>query len=181
MGILEHTSNPQNCIKSTNKIPEYAREYKNEYLYIRGINKEFRYILNNLDDLNSGLFESKRVNRIMTIIKRYLRGVEKGKLRDISGLVFNEYEVDNIIKIKENFSMFKLRYDFCIEGDDGFDPYPGFKEFYDICESFYNDIKFISDSDSDSESDREELDLSYTDSDLEDFTNIVKSLVSNSD
>ena len=23
-----------------NKIPEYAREYKNEYLFIRGINKE---------------------------------------------------------------------------------------------------------------------------------------------
>ena len=179
-------------------IPEYAREYKNEYLYIRGINKEFRYILINLDDLNSGLFESNKVNRIKKIIKRYLRGVEIGKLRDISGLVFNEYEVDNIIKIKENFSKFKLRYDFCIEGDDGFDPspgfkefydifciegddgfdpYPGFKEFYDICESFYNDIKFISDSDSD----REELDLSYTDSDLEDFTSIVKSLVSKSE
>ena len=160
-------------------IPEYARNYKKEYLYIRGINKEFRYILDKLDDLNSGLFESKRVSRIMQIIKRYLRGVERGKLRDISGLVFNEYEVDNIIEIKENFSMFKLRYDFCIEGDDGFDPYPGFKEFYDICESFYNDIKFISESES--EGDIEELDLSYTDSDLEDFTYILKSLVSNSD
>ena len=166
-------------------IPEYARDYKKEYLYIRGINKEFKYILDKLDDLNDGLFESKRVSRIKKNIKRYLRGVERGKLGGISEIVFNEQEVNNIIKIKENFSKFKLRYDFCIEGDDGFDPYPGFKEFYDICESFYNDIKFISDSDSDSdsesESDREELDLSYTDSDLEDFTSIVKSLVSNSD
>ena len=41
MGILGTSSNYQNCIKSTNKIPEYAREYKREYQFIIGINKEF--------------------------------------------------------------------------------------------------------------------------------------------
>ena len=40
MGIVGQTSNYQNCIKKTNKIPEYARDFKNEYLFIRGINKE---------------------------------------------------------------------------------------------------------------------------------------------
>ena len=40
MGILAQTSNFQNCIKKTNKIPEYAMDFKNEYLFIRGINKE---------------------------------------------------------------------------------------------------------------------------------------------
>ena len=39
-------------------IPEYAKDYKKEYLFIIGINKEFKYILDKLDDLNSGLFES---------------------------------------------------------------------------------------------------------------------------
>ena len=148
--------NHQNCVKSTNnKIPPYAQNYKKEYLFIRGINKEFKYILDKLDDLNNGLFQSKRVSRIMQLIKRYLRARERGKLGGISEIEFNKYEVDNIIEIKENFSMFKLKYDFCIEGDDGYDPYPGFKEFYDICESFYNDLKFISDSDSDSDSDND--------------------------
>ena len=37
MGILAQTSNYQKCIKKTNIIPDYAREYKNEYLFIRGI------------------------------------------------------------------------------------------------------------------------------------------------
>ena len=31
---------------SINKIPEYAREYKREYHFIRGINKEFKYFIN---------------------------------------------------------------------------------------------------------------------------------------
>ena len=38
MGILEQTSNFQNCIKKTNKIPEYAKDFKNEFLFLRGIN-----------------------------------------------------------------------------------------------------------------------------------------------
>ena len=35
MGILAKTSNYQNCIKRTNIIPDYARDYKNEYLFVR--------------------------------------------------------------------------------------------------------------------------------------------------
>ena len=37
MGILGQTSNYQNFIKNNNIIPDYASEYKNEYLFIIGI------------------------------------------------------------------------------------------------------------------------------------------------
>ena len=70
MGILGTPSNYQNCIKSTNKIPEYAREYKKEYLFIIGINKEFKYFIDKLDKLNDGLFESPIANRIKYNMKR---------------------------------------------------------------------------------------------------------------
>ena len=40
-------------IKS-NKIPEYAREYKREYQFIKGLNNEFKYFIKKLDDLNKG-------------------------------------------------------------------------------------------------------------------------------
>ena len=90
MGILDTSSNYQNCIKSTNnKIPEYAREYKREYQFIRGINKEFKYFINKLDNLNNGLFESNISNRIKYFMKRFLRAQEKGKLKDIS-----EFEIE---------------------------------------------------------------------------------------
>ena len=39
MGILKHTSNYQNFIKNNNIIPDYASDFKNEYLFIRGIDK----------------------------------------------------------------------------------------------------------------------------------------------
>ena len=40
MGIAEHFSSTKNSISGANKIPEYARDFKKEYLFIRGINKE---------------------------------------------------------------------------------------------------------------------------------------------
>ena len=43
MGVLAHTSNiSENTLKqgkSKSKIPDYARDYRNEYLFIRGINE----------------------------------------------------------------------------------------------------------------------------------------------
>ena len=70
MVIVNHFSDFKNFIKSNNKIPEYARDYKKEYLYIRGLNKDFEYFINKLDKLNEGLFESNIADRIKSIMKK---------------------------------------------------------------------------------------------------------------
>ena len=65
MGILEQ----KNCVRSINsKIPEYARDFKNEYLFIRGINKEIKYFVDNINEATRGLFENHRVDRIKKFI-----------------------------------------------------------------------------------------------------------------
>ena len=180
---------------SINKIPEYAREYKREYQCIRGINKEFKYFVDNIDNATTGLFESHRVDRIKYFIKRFLRAQEKGKLQDISEFEIDEDDVDNLIEIEKNFYNINQYIIFCkecYENDKPFiDPYPGFKKIYDDFKIFfsklnikYKEVNYISDSDrdrdSDSDSDSESLDFSYTDSDMEDFGKIVYNLVKNS-
>ena len=164
------------------KIPHYARDYKKEYLFIRGINKEFEYFKNKLDKLNDGLFESNISNRIKYNMKRFLRGQEKGKLKDISNLMLPKYDVDNLIFINEQFRTYKIRWDFFNasddsddsddeddgsddvdvdvgiddsddeDEDDGKNVYPGFKEIYDILKLFFSKIKYEG-CDSDSDSD----------------------------
>ena len=130
------------------KIPPYASNFKKEYLYIRGLNKEIKYFLNKLDDLNNGLFETKSSNIIKYIMKRFIRAQENGKLNnDISNLMFQRDVIQNFIYVNENFDLYKLRYDaFCDDSDDNdYDsdddgngeylvdgkPYPGFIEIYD--------------------------------------------------
>ena len=156
------------------KIPFYALEYKREYLFIRGLNKEFKYLINKLDNLNKGLFESNLSIRIKYNMKRFLRGQEKGKIKDISNLILQRDDVDNLIFINEKFGYYKLRYDALCDDSDDNDyysdddsdddgngeylvdgkPYPGFKEIYDIFKLFFNQIKYEV-CDSDDESDNE--------------------------
>ena len=169
-----------------NKIPHYAREYKKEYLFIRGINKEFEYFINKLDRLNHGLFESNIADRIKYNMKRFVRAQEKGKFNNISGLMLPNDITYNLNFINKNFELYKLRYDaFCdddfVYGNDSDDdsdddsigeylvdgkPYPGFIEFYDIFKNIYNQIKNEdSDSYDDSYYDIEDFNIVLPDSD----------------
>ena len=151
---------------SINNITKYTNNnYKREFLFIRGINKELKYLINKLDNLNDGLFESNTVNRIKFIMKRFLRGQEKGKLKNINGL-FDYNLFSNFIFINKQFEFYKLRWDaFCdsddsdeyvsdddsdvsyVSDDDSSDdesnvkPYPGFIEFYDILKKIFIQIK----------------------------------------
>ena len=178
MGPLNHLSNSQNCIKSTNKIPPYAREYKKEYLFIIGLDKEFKYLADHINEAPTGLFESRKVDRIKYLIKRFLKAQEKGKLKDISDFEFDNNVVDNIIKIKKNFSNFEDYVNYCLNSYDEYDkpficPYPGFYNIYYDFELFFSKLKikykkfnYYSDSDSDSDSDINVIyDFSDSDSD----------------
>ena len=192
MVSVAHLSDFKDFIKSNNKIPPYARDYKKEYLFIRGLNKEFEYFKNKLDKLNDGLFESNISNKIKYNMKRFLRGQEKGKLKDISNLMLPRYDVDNLIFINDQFLMYKIRWDFFNSSDDsdgsddvdvdvgiddsddededdGKNVYPGFKEIYDIFELFFSKIKYEG-CDSDSDSDIEDFDIILPDSDDDSYS-----------
>ena len=161
MVILNHFSNSQNFIKSTNKIPEYARDLKKEYLFIIGLDKEFKYFVDHINEAPTGLFVNHRVDRIKYFIKRFLKGQERGKLKDISNFEINNIDVNNLIKIKKNFLKFNQYINFCkycYDDDDApfINPYPGFKNIFGDFELFFSKLKikykefsYVSDSDSD--------------------------------
>ena len=96
-----------------NKIPEYAMEFKNEYLFIRGINKEFKYFVDNINEATRGLFENHRVDKIKKFIKKFLLAQKLGYLNDVSNFEIESSDVDNLIKIKKNFHNFKQYINFC--------------------------------------------------------------------
>ena len=82
-----------------NIIPEYVREFKNEYLFIRGINKEFKYFVDNINEATRGLFENHRVDKIKKIIKKFLLAQKLGYLNDVSNFEIKSSDVDYLIKI----------------------------------------------------------------------------------
>ena len=95
----------ENFIKS-NKIPEYAKDYKREYQFIIGINKEFRYFIYKPEDVSGyQFFHNLHVKKIIKLLKMFLRNQEKGIFsKEFNGLklegkdIFNlKYFYDNIL------------------------------------------------------------------------------------
>ena len=183
MGILAKTSNYQKCIKKTNKIPDYARDYRNEYPFIRGIDKQFKYFVDNINDAYHGLFLNHRVEIIKKHIKRFELALRLGWINDVSNFEINSNDVYYISKIKRNFNDFIKYINFCKDcydddDDDGpfIDPYPGFKNIYDAYDLFCSKFKIKYEEDSDSGSFWD-----YSDSDSDSDINIYIDSDSDSD
>ena len=90
--ILAQSSNYQKYIKKTNKIPDYARDYRNEYLFIRGIDTEREKFVKILDQ-EGEIFKSSQANKIKLYFNKFLKAQEIEYLNDISELYFKEKDV----------------------------------------------------------------------------------------
>ena len=127
-------------------IPDYARDFKNEYLFILGMNNEFKYFLDNMNEATRGLFENFRVDKIKKIIEKFLLYQNLGHFKDVSNFEIKSSDVKNLIKIKKNFNDFnkfiKYKKD-CYHGDEQnfIVPCPGFKNIYDDFELFCSKFK----------------------------------------
>ena len=98
MGSLTRTSNFQNKSKYTNKIPEYAREFKKEWLFISGINKMCEKIIERIDNINN-VYEEEEVfytplaKNLMNYFSRFFRYQKLDYANKISELYFKEREI----------------------------------------------------------------------------------------
>ena len=126
----------KNCLRSINsKIPEYARDYKKEYLLIIGINKICFNFISKYETDSRKLFVSRYSDRIKYFIKRFLKGQERGKLKDISSLILRKYDFSNIEDLYQN-----MNYDFEEDGKRS-DNNPGYRDFYELFCKFYVKIE----------------------------------------
>ena len=81
MGILTQYDHNCNPTLSKSKIPDYARDYRNEYLFIRGINKTCGDFVKKIDDKE--IFKSSKADKLMLYINKLYKAEELGYLNDI--------------------------------------------------------------------------------------------------
>ena len=81
-------------ITGFNKIPEYAREFKNEYLFIRGINKTCEKFVKKLD-VDAKIFDTHQAYQLMLYFRRFVKAKELGYL-DNSEFKFEQSDINFI-------------------------------------------------------------------------------------
>ena len=172
MGSLAHKNQGKNISGATPEtlhIPEYARGYKREWQYIRGINKTCGIFFKKLEKIDfSGrqgelkaedIFDGGMSASIIKNINKIMKAQEIGKFKKIRYLRLRQEDYEEIIELV--FKLYGLVGHLCIieSFTDFFDK---FITFYFICIKFiepiltYSNVEVeinFSDSDSDSDSD----------------------------
>ena len=121
------------------KIPEYASQFKKEWLVIRGINKTCGDFIERTNYISEGKkFNTPQANRIKYFIKKFLKAQERGRLKDISGFYFKYYDALNINFLAEELDRYFYLY-VNLDGSYEFD-----EEYYNMnIDSDYPDLKEI--------------------------------------
>ena len=178
MGVLAKTSNiSENTLKqgkNKSKIPDYARDYRNEYLFIRGIDKICGEFIERLD-LERKIFNSPKANKLMLYINRFLKAQQleylsdtskiKFRVKDVSFIEILELQLDDYMDLycdPDSYEFDEVKYNNNVESD-----YPGFKRFFECLSRLIDKLKadYLGDYNIfDFDSDRDDK-LSYLDSD----------------
>ena len=136
--------------------------YKNEFLFIRGIDKYFKYFSKRFS--NDGIFKNNRVNIINNHISRFEKVIRLGYLNNISDKYILEKDVYNSSVLFEALSRMSKNlnylYDRDSDSDDEYiddidDEYPGFKNIFATLELFLSKFKinYVDEIDRDSDND----------------------------
>ena len=167
MGSLAHFSFVSGSTQNHSKIPEYAKDFKNEWLYIRGINKMCGEFMQKLEDNTISYektFSSSRARALIRDFKNVLEAQKNGKLQDISKFCFKYIDICNIECLAEQLDYYEDFYvdrDSCQFDEEAYElnidiDFPGFRELFNLVCLFNDKIKkedlivnCFSDSDSD--------------------------------
>ena len=152
MGILAQSDHDCNPILNRSKIPDYARDYRNEYLFIRGIDICFKFFWDNTGKADKGTFQNNRVEIIKKKINKLDQAQRLGYLSDISNMEIDEQDVFYSSLLLEELNDFT---DYYVDDDWEFDQerfdrfvdreFPGYKNLVACIELFHSKIKMVFD------------------------------------
>ena len=146
MGILARSDKISGSTINKSKIPDYARGYKKEYLFIRGINKTCEKFVKLIKEREE-FYNSYEALKIISKIKELKR---LGYFNNIRRMKFEIDDVKNIEIIKSEIEEYRDLYCHKYTGKLNKELYnieadrdnPAFKSFYKHFTRFYEEIKY---------------------------------------
>ena len=123
-------------------IPDYAKEYKKEYLFPLHINDKTKYFIDNMKEVTFGLFNSPKVDELKKLIEEFYFEINMGNFKDLRNFEIKSDDIYNLVEFKINLNDFiriikyRRRYyqNFVI-------PFPGFENIYHDFEIFCSKFK----------------------------------------
>ena len=126
-------------------IPDYAKDFKKEYLFILRINDKTKYFIDNMKEVTFGLFNSPKADELKKIIDEFYFEINTGNFKDYKNLRNFEIKSDdiyNLVVFKKIFNDFRRIINYRRRYHQNFDnPFPGFENIYHEIELFCSKFK----------------------------------------
>ena len=104
--------------KCVSKVPEYASQFRKEWLYITGINRKIEKFLKTKREEDMLDYGSSYVTSIKKHIDNFLKFQEKGKLqKDLYKLLFKREDYEKIEMLMDEMDDSEIYFCFGKEGD----------------------------------------------------------------
>ena len=121
-----------------NKIPDYAKDYKNEFFFMKGIDKQFEYYIENFDQADEGVFY-KRLNTIhkyLDILEKYKSKYTTFNKINAKELKYSNTLLDMLHELVDNYVDNSVYTESFIRNVD--DDFPGWSELVNTIGRFHD-------------------------------------------
>ena len=116
-------------------IPDYAKGFKKEYLFLLHINDKTKYFFDNMKEVTFGLFNSPKVDELKKLIEDFYYEINTSNFKDLRNFEIKSDDIINLVTFKRIIN-YRRRYhqNFVI-------PFPGFENIYHDFELFCSKFK----------------------------------------
>ena len=123
-------------------IPDYAKDFEKEYLFLLRVNDKTKYFIDNMKEVTFGLFNSPKVDELKKLIEDFYHEINTGNFKDLRNFEIKSDDIINLVTFKKILNDFiriinyRRRYhqNFVI-------PFPGFENIYRDFELFCSKFK----------------------------------------
>ena len=82
-------------------IPDYAKNFKKEYLFLLRVNDKTKYFIDNMKEVTFGLFNSPKVDELKKLFEEFYQGINTGNFKDLIDFEIKSEDILNLATLKK--------------------------------------------------------------------------------
>ena len=118
-------------------IPDYAKNFKKEYLFLLRVNDKTKYFIGNMKEVTYGLFNSPKVDELKKLFEEFYQEINTGNFKDLIDFEIKSDDILNLVQFKKILNDFIRIINYRrIYHKNFVIPFPGFENIYSDFELF---------------------------------------------
>ena len=123
-------------------IPDYAKDFKKEYLFVLRVNDKIKYFIDNIKEATCGLFNNHKVDEIKKLIEKFYYEINTSNFKDLRNFEIKSDDILNLVEFKKILNDFIRIINYRrIYHKNFVIPFPGFEIFIVILNYFVVSLK----------------------------------------